>query len=157
MTVFTADLELQSGVTFAATSGSGHTILMDSTEVTGGGNAGARPLEMLLMGVGGCAGMVALSLLRRMGQDVTAYRLRLEGDRVETHPKVFTGITVEHVLTGSECDAQKVCQAIATAAGRLSPVVVMTSKAAPIVHTYRLIDAASGREETGTVEVLAAG
>ena len=157
MAVFTTDLALQSGVTFAATAGSGHTALMDSTEVTGGGNAGFRPLEMLLTGVGGCAGMVALTLLRRMGQDVTAYHLRVEGDRVEEHPKVFRGITVEHVLTGTALDPAKVAQAIATAAGRLSPVVIMTNKAAPITHTYRLIDAASGREDTGTVAIPTAG
>jgi putative redox protein len=151
MTTFTADLELRDGVTFAATTGSGHTVLMDSTEVTGGGNSGSRPLEMLLMGVGGCAGMVSLSLLRRMGQDVSSYRIAAAGDRIETHPKVFEAITLEHTLTGSGLDAGKVRQAIATAVGKFSPVVIMTNKAAPITHKYRVIDAATGQEQTGTL------
>jgi putative redox protein len=151
MTTFTADLELREGVTFAATTGSGHTVLMDSTEVTGGGNAGSRPLEMLLMGVGGCAGMVALSLLRRMGQQVDDYRIAARADRVETHPKVFTAIVLEHTLSGRGLDVDKVRQAISTAVTRFSPVVIMTSKAAPITHMYRVIDVATGQEQTGTL------
>jgi putative redox protein len=152
MTVFSAELTLREAATFDATSGSGHTVVLDSPEITGGGNHGACPLELLLMGVGGCAGMVVASILRRMRQDVTAYRVSVRGDRVETHPKVFSEITVEHVVEGNQLDAATVRRALTIASTQLCPVVVMVGKGTRVTHIYRLIDAATRSAETGRID-----
>jgi putative redox protein len=151
MTVFSATLNLGEGAAFEAVSGSGHRAVLDSPEVTGGGNSGFRPLEMLLLGVGGCAGMVTTALLRRMRQEVTAYEVKLQGNRAESHPMVFTDIAVEHVFTGRALDAAAVRQALSAACNNYSPVVIMVGKATTITHTYRLIDADTGEEQSGTL------
>jgi len=151
MPTFTATLALREGATFDATAGSGHSVVLDSPEVTGGGNAGFRPLEMLLVGVGGCVGMVTSGLLRRLGQQVARYELAVGGVRAETHPLVFTDVAVEHRLEGPGLDAAVVRQALARAV-QLSPVVVMVGKAAKVTHTYRVVDSATGTETAGALE-----
>jgi putative redox protein len=151
MPTFTATVALREGATFDATSGSGHSVVLDSPEVTGGGNAGFRPLEMLLVGVGGCAGMVVCGLLRRMGQRVSRYEVAVSGVRAETHPLVFTDVAVEHRLEGPGLDPAAVRQALATSA-KLSPVVVMVGNAARLTHTYRVTDTSTGNETCGSLE-----
>jgi putative redox protein len=148
---FTATLSLREGATFDATAGSGHSVVLDSPEVTGGGNAGFRPLEMVLVGVGGCVGMVTSGLLRRMGQQITRYELEVGGVRAETHPLVFTDVAVEHRLEGPGLDGGVVRQAMARAI-QLSPVVVMVGKAARVAHTYRVVDTATGSETRGELD-----
>ncbi len=151
MPTFTATLALREGATFDATAGSGHSVVLDSPEVTGGGNAGFRPLEMVLVGVGGCVGMVTTGLLRRLGQQVTRYELGVSGVRAETHPLVFTDVAVEHRLEGPGLDAAVVRQALGRSVG-LSPVVVMVSKAAKVTHAYRVLDTTTGSETAGALE-----
>ncbi len=148
MPTFTATVALREAATFDATAGSGHSVVLDSPEVTGGGNAGFRPLEMLLVGVGGCVGMVTNGLLRRLGQQVTRYELALTGVRAETHPLVFTDVAVDHRLEGPGLDAAVVRQALARSV-QLSPVVVMVGRAAKVTHTYHVLDTTTGQEFVG--------
>jgi putative redox protein len=147
-----ATATLRDGVTFEATAGSGHSVLLDSPEVTGGGNSGFRPLEMLLIGEAGCSGQVVISILRRARQEVTDYRVSVEAVRAETHPKVFTELTIEHKIRGKALAVEQVRRAIATASGKYCPVVIMLGKAVPTVHRYRIVDAETGAEEAGVVE-----
>lgn len=152
MTTHSATVTLREAAAFDATADSGHSVILDSPEVSGGGNNGFRPLEMLLMGVGGCAGMVSTALLRRMGQDVTGYQVKVQGTRAESHPMVFTEIALEHVVEGNNLAPAPVCQALTTAVSKYCPVVIMVNQAAKMTHSYRLIDKASGQEQTGTLE-----
>lgn len=151
MSTFNAALTLREGATFDAIAGSGHRVVLDSAEVTGGGNAGFRPLEMLLVGVGGCAGMVVNGLLRRMGQQVTAYELAVSGIRADTHPLVFTDVAVEHRIEGPGLDASVVRQALLKAI-QISPVIVMVGKASKVTHSYQVVDTATGGETAGKLE-----
>ncbi len=151
MPSFTATVALRDGATFDATAGSGHSVVLDSPEVTGGGNAGFRPLEMILVGVGGCVGMVTNGLLRRLGQTVTRYELAVSGVRAETHPLVFTDVAVDHRLEGPGLDAAVVRQALGRSV-QLSPVVVMVGKAAKVTHTFQVLDTATGTESAGALE-----
>ncbi len=151
MPSFTATVTLREGATFDATAGSGHSVVLDSPEVTGGGNAGFRPLEMVLVGVGGCVGMVTNGLLRRLGHQVTRYELAVSGVRAETHPLVFTDVAVEHRLEGPGLDAAAVRQALGRAV-QLSPVVVMVGKAATVTHAFRVLDTSTGMESEGALE-----
>ena len=151
MPTFTATVALREGATFDATAGSGHSVVLDSPEVTGGGNAGFRPLEMILVGVGGCVGMVTHGLLRRLGQQVSSYELAVSGVRAESHPLVFTDVAVEHRLEGPGLDAAVIRQALARSI-QLSPVVVMVGKASKVTHSFRVVDSATGVETAGELE-----
>ncbi len=152
MTTFTAEVTLREAVTFDATAGSGHSLVIDSPEVSGGGNAGFRPLELLLVGIGGCAGQVGVSLLRRMRQDVTAFRVRVEANRAEEHPKVYTDVTVEYEIEGRDLSLPAVLQAMTLATSKYCPVVIMMGKATKLSHRYHVRDLATGEEHEGALE-----
>ncbi len=143
-----AIVTLRDGMAFEAVSGSGHSVTLDAAEAVGGGNRGFRPMEMLLVGLGGCTGMDVISLLRKMRQEVTSYQVRVEGTQAQEHPRVYTDITVEHVVRGRGLSAEMVRKAVDLSATRYCPASAMLSKAARVTHRYRLIDEETGREET---------
>jgi putative redox protein len=150
-----ARVDLLDGMAFRATTGTGHQIVMDGAPDVGGGDAGPRPMEMLLVGLGGCTGMDVISILRKMRQDVSGYQVRLHGERATDHPKVFTSITVEHVVRGRGLSPDAIKRAVELSATRYCSAAAMLSRAARIEETYRVVDEASGQEQTGTLLVAA--
>jgi putative redox protein len=146
-----ANVRLRDGMAFEATADTGHTVTLDSAEEAGGRNLGFRPMELILMGLGGCTGMDVISILRKMQQQVTSYEVRLHGDRSDQHPKVYTDITVEHVVTGRALAEASVRRAVELSATKYCPASAMLSKAARVTHMYRIVDEDSGVEATGTV------
>jgi putative redox protein len=122
--------------------GSGHELLMDSSTATGGANQGFRPVELLIVGLAGCTGMDVISILRKMRQDVTGYEVKVTGERQDTHPRIFTSITVTHVVTGRGLNPDNVARAVELSATRYCPASATISKATPIKHEYVIVDAA---------------
>ncbi len=112
---------------FVAQGDSGHAIVMDSSEEGGGHNAGARPMEVLLMGVLGCTAMDVISILKKKHQAVRGLKVFASGDRAAEHPKCYTKIHLEYVAYGDvdpvalaravELSETKYCSAIATVRG----------------------------------------
>lgn len=100
---------------------------------------GAQPMEMLLVGLAGCAGMSNLWLLRRGGQDVQDYEIRIHGTRTGSHPQVFTEITVEHVISGRRIRPEEVERALRLTEQKYCGASVMLGKTARISHTWRVI------------------
>jgi len=146
-------VEFVDGMTFRGVSGSGHTLLMDSGAAVGGRGEGPLPMEAVLLAFGGCTGMDVISILRKMRQDVTAYEVRLVGDRTEQQPTVFTDITVEHVVRGRNLNADNVRRAVELSVVRYCPVSAMLSKGGvQITERYRVIDEATGQEQTAVLE-----
>src|SRR5690242_19448014 len=96
------------GGTFEIDTGSGHTLVLSSVTE----DRGPRPMEMLLVALAGCAGMGISGILRKMRQNVTAYEIRVHGERTEKDPKVFTAITVEHIFTGTNLQPESIQRAI---------------------------------------------
>ena len=133
-------VRLVDGMTFEATSGSGHTLRIDVAPEAGGREEGARPLELLLLGLGGCTGMDVISILRKMRQDVTGYEVQVHGERAEQHPKVFTRITVEHVVRGHGLSEESVAKAVGLSEHKYCSANAMLGKVATIEHTYRLVE-----------------
>ena len=88
------------GVAMLGESGSGHALIMDGPPEHGGRNLGARPMEMLLIGMGGCTELDVLHILRRQRQEVTDCVVELEAERAAADPKVFTRIHAHFVVTG---------------------------------------------------------
>ncbi len=99
-------------LSFEATSPSGHPVQMDSTLEHGGNEQGFSPKTLLLVALGGCTGMDVLSMLRKMRQDVTGYRLEIKGQEHQEHPKKFDRIIVEHVIEGRNLNQAMVDKAI---------------------------------------------
>lgn len=87
-------------------------VTLDASDRAGGYNDGFRPMELLLVGLAGCAAMNVLAILRKKRQDVTDYEVRVHGVRAEEHPMVFTTIDVEHIVTGHDIEPAAVARAI---------------------------------------------
>jgi putative redox protein len=138
----TAFVKLETGMQFDAEAGSGHHMTLDAAEHGGGHNAGARPMELLLMGLGGCTGMDVISILRKKRQQVTGYEVHVAGIRAEEHPMVFVEITVEHVVTGHHIQSEAVARAIQLSEERYCGAGAMLGKVAHLTHTFRIVEAA---------------
>jgi len=106
----------------------GHAIVMDSSEEIGGHNTGARPMEVLLMGVLGCTAMDVMSILKKKRQPIKGLKIFATGDRAAEHPKYYTKIHLEYVAYGdvelealersAQLSEDKYCSAIATVRGK---------------------------------------
>jgi putative redox protein len=141
----TASVNLLEGMTFLGSTGSGHDVVLDAAPEVGGRECGPRPMEMLLVGLGGCTGMDVISMLRKMRQPVSNYEIRLIGERADEHPKVFTTITVEHVVRGRGVSPEAVRRAVELSATRYCSAAAMLGRAAHIEETFRVIDETSGQ------------
>ena len=153
--VIEADVRLLEGMAFQAYSDSGFDLRLDASPAAGGAGSGMRPIELMLLGLGGCTGMDVIGILRKMRQDVTDYQVHVRGDRREQHPMVFTNITVEHVVTGRGLNPEAVRRAVDLSARRYCAVSAMLEASLPVEVTYRVVDAASGQEVTGRLETAA--
>ncbi len=141
----TATVKLETGMRFDAEAGSGHHVTLDAAEHGGGQNAGFRPMEMLLVGLGGCTGMDVISILRKQRQQVTGYEVHVSGTRAEDHPMVFVEITVEHIVTGHDVQPEAVERAIQLSKERYCGAGAMLGKVAHLTHTFRIVEAAETR------------
>lgn len=124
------------GLQFVAETATGHPVTLDTHEQ----NTGATPMEMLLMSLAGCSGISVISILQKKQQDVTHYEVCVQGKRAETHPQVFTAITVEHILTGHNISPIAVERAIDLAEIRYCTVSVMLSQVVQLKHIYQIIE-----------------
>lgn len=135
-----ASVTLQEGMHFVATSDTGFTVDLDASPAVGGANGGFRPLELLAMSLVGCTGMDVISILRKMRQDVTGFKVNFDANTAESHPKVFTEIHVEYEIQGNDIDTKMVERAIELSAERYCPVQSMLETAVPITHTYKIVE-----------------
>lgn len=136
------------GLRFTATSGSGHTIVLDD----GHGDAGMRPAELLPIALAGCTAMDVLSILRKKHQPVTRYRIDAAGEQRRGTPTRFVGMTVTHVVDG-DVDEQAVRRAIELSATKYCSVgATLASGIVEIRHGYR-VRRTDGTELSGDVVV----
>jgi putative redox protein len=142
----TARVKLETGMQFDAEAGSGHHVTLDAAEHGGGHDAGFRPMELLLVGLGGCSGMDVISILRKKRQQVTGYESHVSGIRAEEHPMVFVEIAVEHVVTGHHIQPEAVARAIQLTEERYCGAGAMLGKVAHLTHTYRIVEEAEAVE-----------
>lgn len=129
------------GMAMLGESGSGHGLVMDGPPELGGRNVGVRPMEMLLLGMGGCTEFDVLLILRKARQRVTACEVELEAERAATDPKVFTRIHAHFVITGHGLDARQVERAIQLSAEKYCSASIMLGATATITHDFEIRDA----------------
>ncbi|MBP1148227.1 MULTISPECIES: OsmC family protein [Methylocaldum] len=125
---------------FLAESGSGHTVVMDGPPESGGRNLGVRPMETLLIGMGGCTAFDVVHILRKGRHDVRDCELQLEAERAETDPKVFTRIHVHFVVKGKGLSDAVVNRAVQLSAEKYCSASIMLGKTAQITHDYEIIE-----------------
>ncbi|MCA9921936.1 MAG: OsmC family protein [Anaerolineales bacterium] len=134
-----ASVTLQDGMHFIATAGTGFTVDLDAAPAVGGADKGFRPLELMAMSLVGCTGMDVISILRKMRQDVTGFKVNFKAEQSANHPKVFTEIHVEYEIRGSNLEPDKIEKAIQLSAERYCPVQAMVEPTVPIRHTYKIV------------------
>ncbi len=136
-----ATINLVDGVHFTATADSGHEIPMDGPPDFGGQNRGSRPMEVVLMGMGGCTAFDVVHILRKARQDVIDCRVVLSAQRANKEPKVFTSIHVHFIVSGKDLRESAVARAVKLSAETYCSASIMLGKTAEITHDYEIIDA----------------
>lgn len=126
--------------TFLGESGSGHAVVMDGAPEFGGRNLGARPMEMLLMGLGGCTAFDIVSILRKARQPVEDCVVDIEAERAETTPRVFTRIHVHYRVIGRGIAEASVARAVSLSSEKYCSASIMLGKAAEISHDYEIVN-----------------
>jgi len=129
------------GATMLGESGSGHALVMDGPPDHGGRNLGVRPMEMLLLGMGGCAQFDVLLILRKARQQVTDCILELQAERAAEDPKVFTRIHVHFIVSGHDLKEKQVERAIELSAEKYCSASIMLGATAEISHDFEIRDA----------------
>ncbi len=131
------------GVRFLAESGSGHTVVVEGPDTHGGRNTGMRPMELLLLGVGGCSSFDVLTILQKARQDVTDCRCDITAERADSVPAVFTRIHLHFVVTGKALKEPQVKRAVALSAEKYCSASIMLGAAGvEITHGYEMVEVA---------------
>jgi putative redox protein len=128
-------------VMFVGESGSGHSVIMDGAPDAGGRNLGFRPMEMLLLGLGGCSAFDVMLILRRGREQVTDCVVDIDAERATEDPKVFTHITMRYIITGTSLDPKKAERAVNLSAEKYCSATAVLNKTAQITHTIELFEA----------------
>ena len=140
-----ATVTLQEGSTFEGVADSGHRVTMDVAPEVGGRNLGLRPMEMVLLGLGGCTAIDVLHMLRKGRQPITDMRVELDAERADDVPKVFTRIHLHFVFTGAGLDPHKIERAINLSASKYCSASMMLNKTAEMTHDFEIVKQYSGR------------
>ncbi|MEE9493399.1 MAG: OsmC family protein [Gammaproteobacteria bacterium] len=126
--------------TFLGETGSGHAVVMDGPPEHGGRNLGVRPMEMLLLGLGGCTAFDVMMILEKSRQSVTDCYVEIEAERAETDPKIFTKIHVHFVVKGNGIAEKHVARAVQLSAEKYCSASIMLGKVADVTHDYEIIE-----------------
>jgi len=129
-------------MSFVGESGSGHSVVMDGAPDAGGRNLGVRPMEMLLLGLGGCTAFDVVSILQKSRQPIDDCEVEIEAERASEAPKVFTRIHVHFIVSGRGLDAAKVERAVSLSADKYCSASRMLEKAATITHDFEIVNQA---------------
>jgi putative redox protein len=134
-----ATVKWMDGAMFIGESGSGHSVVMDGPEDLGGRNMGCRPMEMLLLGTGGCAVYDVMSMLKKSRQKVTDCRVELQAERADAVPAVFTSINLHFVVTGVGLKENQVKRAVELSAEKYCSASIMLAAGGVVVtHSHEL-------------------
>jgi len=128
------------GRTFLGESGSGHTVVMDGPPDHGGRNIGIRPMEMILLGVGGCSSFDVMDILQKGRNDVIACIAEITAERVDTVPSVFSKIHLHFKVTGRNLKDSVVARAVKLSAEKYCSASIMLGKSVDITHDFEVIN-----------------
>ncbi len=127
-------------MSFVGESGSGHSVVMDGAPEAGGRNLGIRPMEMLLLGLGGCTAFDVVSILKKSRQDLVDCEVEIDAERAADVPKVFTKIHIHFIVSGHNLDDKRVSKAVDLSADKYCSASRMLEKTAAITHDYEIVN-----------------
>jgi len=131
-------------MTFVAESGSGHSVVMDGSPEHGGRNLGVRPMEMLLMGLGGCTAFDVMLMLQKSRQLVTDCEIELSAERADEIPAVFTAINAHFKVYGHDLSEKHVARAVSLSSTKYCSASKMLEMSAKITVTHEILPAQKG-------------
>lgn len=142
-----AKVNWQKGMTFEGTADSGFSIQMDAKKEVGGEGKGFIPMELMALSLAGCTAMDVISILKKKRQDVTDFEVRVDADRAEEHPKVFTRARIDYLVTGHNVDEKAVLRAIQLTAERYCPAQAMLGQVFLIDLRYQIFEETGGEKK----------
>ncbi len=136
-----ATVKWQGEATFEGTPGSGHKVIMDGPPDAGGRDLGVRPMEMILLGLGGCSAFDVVHILRRGRHEVAGCEVELDADRADQPPKVFTAIRLHFKVSGKDLPETAVKRAVELSAEKYCSASIMLGKSVAISHDFEVVSA----------------
>ena len=127
-------------MSFVGETGSGHSVVMDGAPESGGRNLAARPMEMVLIGMGGCTAFDVVMILKRARQPIEDCIVEISAERAEEIPKVFTKIHVHYVIKGKGLSEKQVKKAVDLTAEKYCSVSIMLAATADVTHDFEIIE-----------------
>ena len=134
-------------MTFEGTSDSGFNVNLGAEPEVGGDNDGFRPLELMAISLAGCTSMDVISILTKKRQDVTDFEVRVDLDRAEDHPRVFTKARIDYLVTGNNVDEKAVVRAVQLSAERYCPAQAMLAPVFPMELYYQIFEEQVGEKK----------
>jgi putative redox protein len=127
------------GMSFKATGEtSGQSVIMDGSKEIGGQDLGPRPMEMLLMGAGGCSSIDVMMILQKGRQQVEDVRVEITAERADEEPKVFTKIAMKFIVVGKDLSEARVQKAVSLSMEKYCSASIMLGKAAELTYSYEI-------------------
>lgn len=127
-------------MSFVGESGSGHSVVMDGAPENGGRNLGVRPMEMVLLGMGGCAAFDVVMLLQKSRQNVTSVEVELQAERAEDIPRVFTRINAHFLIKGENLADKQVARAVELTSEKYCSASRMLATSVDITYSYDIVE-----------------
>jgi putative redox protein len=140
--IMDAAVILDQRMRFTGTADTGHEVVMDSDSSVGGDNTGPRPMELILIGLCGCTAMDVISILRKKRAAVSGLEVKAHTERAASHPKVFTDIHLEYIVSGNDVSPKAVERAIKLSAETYCPAQAMLALGANMTTSYTIIEEA---------------
>jgi putative redox protein len=135
------DIKWDGDIRFTATSGTGHSVKMDTVAEKGGTDQGPSPMELVLMGLGGCSAVDVVLILRKMKQSIENCFVSVDAERATTDPKVFTKIRLRFTVVGTGLSQDRVEHAVQLSADKYCSASAMLDKTAEITHEVEIVEA----------------
>ncbi len=132
-------IKWKEGFNLEAISNSGHSIIMDAAQESGGTDKGARPMEFLLLALGGCTAMDILVILKKMRKEIESFEVQMEAERAEEHPRVLTKIKVLYLLKGKDLKESEIERAVNLSKDKYCSVGAMLNKVAEIDYQFKIL------------------
>ncbi|HMK49769.1 MAG TPA: OsmC family protein [Thermodesulfovibrionales bacterium] len=138
--MLTAKVTYVNGMQFVGDSESGHALVMDADPSSGGRNTGTRPMELLLIGSGGCSGMDVISILKKKRQEVTGLEIQVNGEKAVDYPMKFTHISLKFIVKGRNISESAVKRAIELSMTKYCSVKASLEGTAKIDYSYKIVN-----------------
>jgi putative redox protein len=135
-----ARIKYTGGMQFVGEADSRHAVVMDAEEKFGGRDSGPRPMELLLMGIGGCSGMDIVSILKKKREQVTDLDINVDGKMAEDYPHKYTQIDIEYVVTGKNLSDEAVKRAVQISMDKYCSVKATLEGSAKITYSYKIVE-----------------